>query len=798
MRILLINPPYETDLSPGSFPLGLGYISSVLVEEGHKVKVLDIKAHRYSRIHVEEIISNSIDQFDVIGISGLVTIYSYIKWLAETIKKYNPSIPIVVGGSIASSIPELLLSKTRIDIACIGEGEITVKELIKALEDSKPLKEVKGIYFKQDGNVYSTPPRGVCKNLDSIPFPKWDLFPIELYVDKPLIVPVKKRSMNIIFGRGCPFHCTFCYRNFGNEVRLRSPDNVIEEMTILKEKYHVTHFEFQDELFTVNEEAVKEICEKILDKELNITWRCLGRVNMVDLNLLKLMKRAGCNWIGFGIESGSQKMLDVMRKNVKVEQIKKAIELARKAGMEVTGTFIIGMPGETRETVKETVNFCKEMGIYNEMFFPVPYPGTQLYVDIERKGLIKDKERFILSIGKDMTNLIINLTDFPDHELIKMKKEAEEEILRHLETKKTKLRRRTHSFTVHQHPFIDNHIENDLNIIAKSVLEGIKGVISLILVGGFGRGEGSVLIEDGIVKPLNDYDIVLVTDRPIDQEKIKSLTRELIDKLKIRLVDLIPIEMEKIPALPPTQFNYDMKYGGYCFWGEDVLSLIPEYLPEEIPLESGKTVLFNRMICLLECYSDEFKERALSNEEKFFLYNQCVKAILACSEALLIKKRKYHHSYIEREKRFEEEFPGLRDLIAFNRKATAFKLRPTRNIEVDGVQFWARIVSEYVNVLSLYLKDFCDTDSTSDDNPLKTIYSYLSVPPYIELSEKELIERLEIALLSAKSSRGALGFLFNIIAESYLNQLMANSSLRIRPWEEMRKRCVELWFQKLH
>lgn len=192
MRILLINPPYETDLSPGSFPLGLGYISSVLVEGGHKVKVLDIKALRYSRIHVEEIISNSIDQFDVVGISGLVTIYSYIKWLAETIKKYNPSIPIVVGGSIASSIPELLLNKTKVDIACIGEGEITIKELIEALEDSKSLTGVKGIYFKQDGHVYSTPPRGLCKNLDSIPFPRWDLFPIELYVDKPLIAPVKK------------------------------------------------------------------------------------------------------------------------------------------------------------------------------------------------------------------------------------------------------------------------------------------------------------------------------------------------------------------------------------------------------------------------------------------------------------------------------------------------------------------------------------------------------------------------------------------------------------------------------
>ena len=400
-----------------------------------------------------------------------------------------------------------------------------------------------------------------------------------------------------------------------------------------------------------------------------------------------------------------------------------------------------------------------------------------------------------------MTNLIINLTDFPDHELVKMKKEAKEEILRHLKAKRTRLRRRTHNFTVHQDPFIDDHIENDLNIIAKSVLERIKGVISLVLVGGFGRGEGSILIEGGLVKPLNDYDIVMVTDYPVDQGKVKSLTQELIDKLKIRLVDLIPIEMGEIPSLPPTQFNYDMKYGGYCFWGEDVLSLIPEYLPEEIPLESGKTVLFNRMICLLECYSDAFEERTLSDEEKFFLYNQCVKAILACSEALLIKKKKYHPSCIEREKRFEEEYPELRNLIALNHQATAFKLRPTRKIELKDAQFWSQTVSEYVNVLSLYLKDFCTTDSTpreGDNSPLKTIYSYLSVPLYIKLSEKELIERLQIALLSAKSSKGSLGFLFNIIAETYLNRLMANSSIRIRPWEQMRKECVELWFQKLH
>jgi len=437
IRVLLILPPINTSLpTKGSFPLGVGYISKVLLDIGCSVDILDININQYTQNEVIRKIKELRKSYDLIGVSGMVTVYAYIKWLTYVIKEYASKIPLVVGGSVASSMPELLLKNTMADIACIGEGEETIKQLVTAVCKKQNFELVKGISFKRGEKIIKTPHRKLIQNLDTIPFPAWDLFQMKDYLKHPYIVNCPTKSMNLIADRGCPYRCTFCYRNFGRSVRYRSVDNLIDEIKTLNDRYNVKHFEFQDELFTLNDKRVIEFCKKVLKEKIEITWRCLGRANLAKLDVLKLMKEAGCHWIGYGIESGSQRMLDSMNKKLKVNEAKEAIRLTRKAGINVSATFMFGMPGETRESMRETVEFCKEMEIFNVPFFTVPYPGTLLYEQLKSKNLIEDEEKFILKMGKDATNLLINMTAIPDEELIKLKKTAEDEIRFYIKNKK--------------------------------------------------------------------------------------------------------------------------------------------------------------------------------------------------------------------------------------------------------------------------------------------------------------------------------------------------------------------------
>ena len=353
MKVLLINPPYRESLPPSVFPSGIGYIASVLMEGGHEVSVLDINGCRYSRKEVEKQIRET--NFDLVAIGGLITRYKYIKWVCTLLKKYHPDKFRIVGGAIATSASELVINKMDIDGIVLGEGEYTILELANALEKGSDLKKVDGIWFKKNGKVVKNQPRELIKDLDSLPFPAWDLFPIKKYLQVPCYgkIPVTYKSMNISTVRGCPFSCKFCYNVFGTKTsRARSIDNVISEINELREKYGVKAFLFEDDLFTLNRARVMEFCKKIMKKKLDIIWGASARVDVVDEEMLMTMKQAGCILISYGIETGSQKMLDSIGKGVKVEQAKKAIRLTKKTGMQIVTSFMVGVPGETPETIK--------------------------------------------------------------------------------------------------------------------------------------------------------------------------------------------------------------------------------------------------------------------------------------------------------------------------------------------------------------------------------------------------------------------------------------------------------------
>ena len=428
MRVLLINPPIFSEIQLKVLPIGLGIIANVLVDEGHEVKILDINAEGLSKSQVKEKIDLS-SRYEVIGTGGLITTYKYLKWLIPQLRGSNPNSKIVVGGGVVTENATLLLSRTPADIAVIGEGETTMKELISTLESDKSLARVKGIaYKKDDQTIKVNQPRPLIKDLDVLPFPAYKLFPMDVYLHNVAhsYVLGKKTEMGIITARGCPYNCHYCYRLFGGGVRIRSIDNVIAEIRHLIGKYKVESIRLSDETFTISKKRVLEFCSKMVLEKVDVPWSCYGRVNLVDRDMLKKMKQSGCYRVGYGIESGSQRILDNMNKRVTVEQAKKAVKLTRSVGLISGTTFMFGYPNETLETIRETISFCQELLLAPSFFFTTPYPSTKLYEQTKDRIIKKygDEEKFIEALG-DAAEFTVNLTDFLDEQLFKLKAETE-------------------------------------------------------------------------------------------------------------------------------------------------------------------------------------------------------------------------------------------------------------------------------------------------------------------------------------------------------------------------------------
>ena len=443
MNVLLINPKVREWAKPNCVPLGLGYIAHTLIIEGHDVEILDINALRPCEKEVSNKIRSS--EYDVVGIGGMVTVYREVKNLARICKEHHPDKPVIAGGSVATSIPNTILEKTDVDIVCMGEGEITIVELVNAIQYLQPLEDVKGIWFKDGGgDIVVNELRTLIKDINTIPFPSYHLFPMEVYLKNPIgFLNLRKwdngggddkvdLSINILSSRGCVFNCIYCYHDFmGGRYRKRSPMNIIQEIEFLIQEYDPSYFHFIDDNFVTHRKNVFEFCRLILERGLRITWGCSGRINSMDEKLLVAMKESGCRFITYGIESGSQRMLDVMKKQVKVEKVKEVLRLSMKHISVPSCTFIVGTPGENRETIRETVEFCKELTLVPEaIFFMTPYPGTELYQMALNSGKLSldTEEEFIMSLEEQGEKLLVNFSELSDEELIDEKWKMAEEL----------------------------------------------------------------------------------------------------------------------------------------------------------------------------------------------------------------------------------------------------------------------------------------------------------------------------------------------------------------------------------
>jgi radical SAM superfamily enzyme YgiQ (UPF0313 family) len=429
VKILLVNSPIRLDAYPNCIPYGLATIASILRGHGFEVEIYDVNALRPERDEVIKYLKK--EKWDIIGLSGLITTYKFQEWLISELKAIHSEALIVSGGGLATSNSELLFKQTGVDINVVGEGEQTILELCRAIELGGDLNDVAGVCFRRNGQIVVNRARENIENLDTIPFPAWDLLPMQIYLRNPIWGDVASnssgfrddidvtRSMNIISSRGCPFSCRYCYHLFGrSNCRFRSAQNVVDEIEALVERYRVNFVGFVDDNMMASERRMIEFFEFMEKKRFAVTWGCHGRVTSAKPAVLQRMANAGCVWIGYGIESGSQKMLDAMNKKATVTQAKEAIVQTRKAGIFANTTFIFGYPGETRETIQETIDFKRELGIECGSFFATPYPGTPLYEEI--KSRIVDQEAFFQSLG-NATDFSINLTDFSNEELFRLK-----------------------------------------------------------------------------------------------------------------------------------------------------------------------------------------------------------------------------------------------------------------------------------------------------------------------------------------------------------------------------------------
>jgi anaerobic magnesium-protoporphyrin IX monomethyl ester cyclase len=368
-------------------PLGLAYIASYLEADGHDVRIYDCQLDKTHQELLKEL-----NQFnpEVVGLSTTTPTFPSTLETARGVKKTLPKSKTIIGGVHVTALPQETMSFECFDIGVLGEGEETMLDLINRLEKSggTELHEVKGIAYRENGKLKINERRPFMKNLDLLPFPARHLLP-PLSDYKPTPASYRKLPLaHLITTRGCPYQCTFCDRSiFGEKYRERSVENVMEEIEELIERYKVRELKFFDDTFSLNKKRVSAICREFKKRRLDIGWSCLTRVDSVTKEMLKEMKEAGCWQVLFGLESGDPRMLSLLKKGVTVKQNEEAVILAQSLGLSVRADFIVGTPGETRDSLERTLRFAIRLNMdfahFNKF---TPYPGTELYRMLINKG----------------------------------------------------------------------------------------------------------------------------------------------------------------------------------------------------------------------------------------------------------------------------------------------------------------------------------------------------------------------------------------------------------------------------
>jgi radical SAM superfamily enzyme YgiQ (UPF0313 family) len=383
-RITLVNPPLLEDNThhPLFPPLGLTYLAAVLEQDEHEISIIDCPIDNLDH----QKLSDKLESFQpkLIGITSMTpTINSAIQ-AAQNAKDACPDATVIFGGPHATFMDKQILKDEKsVDIVVRGEGELTLRELAQNELIPKNLQKIKGITFRKEKKILQTTKRPYIQNLDELPLPAYKYVPLEKYKIHGKI------HLPIMTSRGCPFQCSFCVASeiFGAKFRARSCKSVVDELEWLRNEHGANAISFQDDTLTLDRKRILNICTEIEKRKINLPWGCQTRVDQVTKEVLSKMKKASCNLVSFGIESGCQKILDAVKKKITISQAQKAIKWAKDEGLFVAVSTIMGYPGETKEMMHQTLDLIRNIEPDDAwLCIATPYPGTDLRRLVEKKG----------------------------------------------------------------------------------------------------------------------------------------------------------------------------------------------------------------------------------------------------------------------------------------------------------------------------------------------------------------------------------------------------------------------------
>jgi radical SAM superfamily enzyme YgiQ (UPF0313 family) len=383
MRVLLINPSYPFEEFPRLL-VTLPYVASALRAEGHEVEILDLLLSRTTPEKIERRMSRFRPQ--VVGITSVTLNHHIAASIAEVVRKCDGAVPIVMGGPhVSFEIDGSFRDLPALDYIAIGEGEHTMIELVRSLEGRMDVRDVRGLALRDGDRIVRNAPRALEDDLDTLPPPARDLVPLARYL-------AFDSHASVVTSRGCPYECVFCSAPAwtGRSVRYRTPSLCVDEIEDLAAK-GFTEITIEDDLFTLYRKHFMAVCDELVRRNTGIRWNAFSRVDTISPEIVETMARAGCQAICYGVESGSQEVLDLVKKRSNLDKVKEAMRMTQEVGISALASFIIGLPGETEETLRKTVEFANELhqefGSLYGFHILAPFPGTEVRDKAKDYGL---------------------------------------------------------------------------------------------------------------------------------------------------------------------------------------------------------------------------------------------------------------------------------------------------------------------------------------------------------------------------------------------------------------------------